>query len=274
MNRLLLVCTAFAFSASAASAAQVTLDSVGGTWSILDTVGDPVVTGVGTNQINWGREFFEDEGTSGFRFDGSADSGPFETGELFEVGLFTHLNKVIFEGEMVSLARLNLSVTATFDDLVTRTFDTFYEFSLLETPNLQEPNCSIGNGLENFVEGTANQAGCSDHVQIVRNDSVNTEFTFGTMTYTFDLFGFAEGTEYFTVERQDNSTPLLARFLVENNVDVPDIYDDDKGPRPPSPPDGPPNDPPVDVPVIPLPAAFWMLLAGVMGLAGLKRRQA
>ena len=46
---------------------------------------------------------------------GDEDTGPFAIDERFRVGTFTHLNKVIHQGEMVRKARLNLDVTAVFD---------------------------------------------------------------------------------------------------------------------------------------------------------------
>jgi hypothetical protein len=244
--RAALLAIGLSVAAGASSASQVTLDTVSGTWDVLSTTGSPVITGEGTNQINWGREWYAGEGTSGFRFVGDEDTGPFAIDERFRVGTFTHLNKVIHQGEMVRKARLNLDVTAVFDG-VSRLFSTSYDFWLWETPNLQSPTCLQGNMQANYQGANIN--GCADNVKLLRNDSLTEIFSFGGKTYTFVLEGFAWGTDWWTTERRNNTTPLYARFVVVDDL----------------------TEPPPPPPVIPLPAPILGLLTGLAALAGFRR---
>jgi hypothetical protein len=235
--------------AGAASAAQITIQSVSGTWDAISVVdnlgGNANLTGEGTNTIRWGRSYPGYSGRSGFSFVGTSNVGPFDVDTLFKVGDFTHMNRVIYMGQHVDVAQLNLTVTASFDGML-RTFNTSYRFSLWETPNLANP---CGNGQQNFVPGTVNENGCADRVRLLKNDSLTDVFEHNGLTYQFDLFGFLGGRTYWTIENLNNTTALFARFLVSGN---------------------PPPPPPTPT-VIPLPAAGWLLLGALGGVAGLRR---
>jgi hypothetical protein len=71
------------------------------------------------------------------------------------------------------------------------------------------------------------------------SDTVN----IGGLEYVFNISGFTSGISFSTVEGQANTTDLIGEFIVN----------------------------PVNV--IPLPAAAWMLLAGIGGLAAVGRRK-
>lgn len=244
MIRTAALMCAFALCGSAASAAGIFVKSVVGVWDV-ETVkaerGDPNarVEGEFTDTITWGESFTGTGGKSGFGFTGTAAGQTFAANTSFDVGVFTHFNRVIYKTEHVETARLNLTVEAEFDGMV-KTFTTSYLFSLWETPNDDDP---CANGAANGIADTVNQNGCADRVQILENDSLSDEFTHNGRKYEFDLFGFEGGKEFWTIESLANTTFLKAQFRTSDILTP-----------------------------IPLPAGAWMLLAGVGALAAVRRR--
>ena len=186
---------------------------------------------------------------------GAIPTPSFNRNEIFNVGRFTHFNRVIYEGQHVSVARLNMQVTAMFDGVV-KTFNTSYRFSLLETPNFAQPcannepnNLNASGGFQGGGS-MVNINGCADRVTLLTNDAITTSFTLDNgLTYEFELFGFETGLDYWTIEDKDNHSWLKARFNVNGF------------PPPPPPPLSP----------IPLPAGVWLLLGGLAGLGALRR---
>jgi hypothetical protein len=242
--------------AGAAQASQIEILSIKSGWdveSIVDTRDrGALLTGEGSNEIRWGESFPGHSGKSGFRFKETSVGTTQAANKLFDVGVFTHMNRVIYQGEHLDRAWLNMSITARFDDDIVRTFDTSYLFSLWETPNYQNPKCANGEGnaLDKFGNrkgggGAINVNGCADRVRLLKNDSMMDKFTHDGLTYTFELFGFESGKEFWTIEDLDNDTWLKARFNVTG-------------------PGG-------STPVIPLPAGAWLLI-GALGTLGLVRR--
>lgn len=242
----------------AAQASQIEILSIQSGWqveSVVDTrTPGARLTGNGTNTIRWGENFPNHRGRSGFNFRETSVGSMQDENELFDVGVFTHMNRVIYQGEHVDTARLNMTVTARFDDNVERTFMTSYLFSLLETPNYQNPTCANGegNGLSSFGRpqgggSSLNRNGCADRVQLLQNDSMTDKFTENGLTYSFELFGFEGGAEFWTVENLNNSTWLKARFNVTGQRPLPPV----------SP--------------VPLPAGAWFLISALGGLGLLRR---
>ena len=244
--------------AGAASASQITITSIKSHWEVVsveDTYNrnrNANLTGDGTNEIRWGESFRGKQPRSGFRFDQTAAGMRHDANKLFDVGVFTHMNRVIFQGEHVDRARLSMEVRASFDG-VERTFMTSYMFSLLETPNYQNPKCANGepnslNGIGRRQQGgsTVNQNGCADRVELLKNDSLTDKFKHNGLTYEFELFGFDSGAEFWTTEDVNNTSWLKASFNVTGQ-------------------------PPVSP--IPLPAGAWLLI-GALGGLGLMRRLA
>lgn len=234
---------------SPANAAQIEILSVSGDWDVLSVVGPANVTGEGTEEIRWGEAFPGYDGTrSGFRFDAAEDSGPFDINTTFDVGIFTHMNNVIYQNAYLDVARLDVTIEAAFDGIV-RQFSTFFDISLWETPNLANP---CANGKENFVAGTVNRNGCADRARLLNNNSLTDVFTVGSLTYTFELLGFVDwGRDFWTVEQRDNEAVIQARFTV--------IEDREEPPTPP---------------VVPLPAGLWALLTALGGFGLLRRLSA
>jgi hypothetical protein len=234
--------------AGMAQASQVTILSINSYWEV-DTlpVGNANVTGNLSNEIYWGRNFTSANGPrSGFKFEqtvvGDGFQSTHDANKTFDVGVFTHMNRVIFQNEHLNTARLTMTVTASFDGMV-REFTTSYRFSLWETPNLDEP---CANGATNRIG--VNQSGCADRVELLKNDALVESFTDENgLTYQFELLGFDSGAEFWTIEDKNNTSWLKARFNVTG---------------------GPTVSP------VPLPAGAWLLLGGLGGLALLRRRKA
>jgi hypothetical protein len=242
--------------AGTVQAAQIKILSIDSSWDVKSIVdlrgGNGNLTGNGTNEIRWGQSFPGHQGRSGFRFNETAEGTSHDANTLFNVGVFTHMNRVIYQDQYMERAQLNMQVRASFDG-VERTFVTSYMFSLWETPNFANP-CANGekNNLNSHGKPTGggsflNQSGCADRVQLLKNDSLTDQFTHNGLTYSFELFGFDSGAEFWTIEDLDNDTWLKARFNVTGL---------------------PPLTP------VPLPAGVWLLMGGLGGLALFKRRRA
>lgn len=221
-------------------AAEIRLQSVTGAWFVESLVGTPPVSGEGAAELRWGTAHLSYNGDrSGIRFDATSLDGPYGPDVAFGIGTFTHMNNVITKGEYPGVVRLDLSISARFDDVL-RTFTSSFRFSIWETLNL---GSTCANGQANLVRGSVNENGCADRVQLLSNGGLSEEFKVGGKTYTFDLLGFADwGEDFWTVEQQDNTAHVQARFSV------------------------------VEPSVVPLPAGAWLLLTGMVAL-GLARRR-
>jgi 3-isopropylmalate/(R)-2-methylmalate dehydratase small subunit len=188
--------------AGTVQAAQIKILSIDSSWDVKSIVdlrgGNGNLTGNGTNEIRWGQSFPGHQGRSGFRFNETAEGTSHDANTLFNVGVFTHMNRVIYQDQYMERAQLNMQVRASFDG-VERTFVTSYMFSLWETPNFANP-CANGekNNLNSHGKPTGggsflNQSGCADRVQLLKNDSLTDQFTHNGLTYSFELFGFDSG---------------------------------------------------------------------------------
>lgn len=233
---------AIAFVGSA-SAAIVTLDSVAGQWSAASPASR--VSGVGTNTIRWGTPNTTSGNgqKSGYRFTSAVPpSQELTEGATSALGTFTHLNYIIDVGTSITAATLSLTFGLTIDG-VSQTITNSYNFSHLETPNADNP---CANGAAN--KSGVNVNGCADRVQATLNDAVAETFTINGTEYTIDITGFDIPDQngiptFWTVENRSNSAQLYAGLTQFTPAPVP------------------------------LPAAGWMLVAGLGGLAAARRRK-
>lgn len=233
----------FAIAATgSASAAIITLDSVVGEWTSATPASR--VTGLGTNTIRWGTPHENGNGRkSGYRFDSAVP--PVQ--ELTEdtdsaLGTFTHENFIINQNTSITSATLNLTFGLTVDG-VAQTITNSYNFTHWETINSANP-CADGGRVGSGV----NVNGCADRVQATLNNAVAETFTVNGTEYTIDITGFNIPDQngiptFWTTENRSNSAQLFAGLT-------------EFTPAP-----------------VPLPAAGWMLMAGLGGLVVSRRRK-
>lgn len=248
---------ALVLSATAASAVtiqDVTIQSVSGEWT--DTTPGNVfgLTGEGTEELRWGlpSTLVKTGLKSGYRFDGAIPPETEEAADTpFALGTFTHFNNRIMavgNGMASTISSVDLAVEISLMiGAVNYMFTQVFTFLHDETPN-SASTCAYGGTPGNGVNGSY---GCNDRVTAALNESASDELVVDGLKYTFEFSGFQynDGVfDYFdTVEEETNKATLLGLYRVEKVGE--------------------------QISPVPLPAAGWLLLAGVGGLAALKRRQ-
>ena len=184
---------------------------------------------------------------SGYVFDGIAPDDNFSsTKSSFVFGEFTHFNGEVWSNS-ATLASVDFWIdikgrVVNGDESETFSLSTKFRLFHNETINPAVP-CAAG--------GTQP---CGDSVSIGGKIAETDSFIVGNVEYSFVLEGFVESidgpfvTSFFTDEFEKSSAVLRARI--------------DSTELPPPPP-----------PVIPLPAAGWLLIAGIGGLAAIARKK-
>lgn len=236
---------------TAGMAAVVTINSVSGEWT--STSPTPVY---GFNEsssgsyaeINWGSAVTPGY-QSGYSFEGLIPP-PVEvntaTNAQYDLGVFTHNNyslwaKVPWGAASINSANLNVNFDISIDGS-NYALSQVYSFAHHETPN--QGSCYYGGSAGSGINGTS---GCNDQVTAVLNEGLSETVIIDGMEYTFDISGFRHGDEVFsffhTQEGRANEAILVGELVV------------------------------TEVPSVPLPAAGWLLLAGVGGMATMSRRK-
>lgn len=236
INTLLSAVAVSALLATGASAASLTINSVSGVWTNL--VPNSGISGGGTDTIAWGTPA-TNAGQSSYEFDGAAPP-PFVANESvsFGLGTFTHNNNPI-TGTTLSGADLAVTVNvAGYGDILST-----YSFTHVETPN-GGSSCPDGGANGSGV----NANGCADLVTATINLGATDTFQIGGVDYVFNVAGFSVGGSpfdlFWTTEQASNSAELLGSFVTKDSVSP-----------------------------VPLPAAGWMLIAGMGGLFATRRRK-
>lgn len=220
-------------SAGAANAVTFTVDTTAGTWENTVLTNGGNAGGESTNEIRWGRPA-TDAGQSGYDYTAAAATSS-QTDELFILGTFNHLNFPVFSPSLVS-ADLAISLSGNADG-VGFSFNSTFSFDHFETPNEANPCAAGGVPL------------CPDLVTLLNPQDTSQVVTVDGTDYTLEIAGFVtDATDFtsfldsfLTLENQENEAFLVARF----------------------------SEPLVSE--VPLPAAGWMLLAGLGGMAAMRR---
>ncbi|MCX7889760.1 MAG: VPLPA-CTERM sorting domain-containing protein [Rhodobacteraceae bacterium] len=253
LGKSVLAAAFVALSSLPSLAATVSVTGVTGSWFSPTPPDVEGLTGLGTSTMAWGTPASANGAKSAYGFTGNA-VGAVETDIAFDLGVFTHFNNPILTTpagrSSITSAQLTVSINLDLGDgSGAKQITTVFDFLHWETRNRPVSGNICANG-GRYGQGI-NDRGCADRVTLVRNDSLSTEFEINGVTYELDITGFLfQGdllSEFWTRERATNSAVLRGILRAV-----------DTGEPPPAP--------------IPLPAAGWLLLAGV-GALGLTRRR-
>ncbi|AXI48380.1 hypothetical protein C1J03_21730 [Sulfitobacter sp. SK012] len=166
----------------------------------------------------------------------NAASGGSNLSSPFDLGEFVHNNFVINlnNGSLLS-ADLAISIAGSVNGTAF-SIDPTFSFTHIETPNNANP-CAQGGS-----------APCADLVTLVNAQDLSQVFDVDGQDFTLTVLGFDTGSgpfsSFLTSENQSNSATLSASFSLAE-----------------------------EVPPVPLPAAGWMLMAGIGGIAATRRRK-
>lgn len=178
----------------------VDITNISGNWT--STTNGHNVTGVNTNQINWGGSSQTTSQKSGYRFEASPNLFNIDPNTPFVLGTFTHINKVI-PSQKDAITKAILSVTLSIPNVI-QNLSLSYIFNHNETPNIAG-SCPSGSG-----------SACDDIVTAVSNPVVTQNFTIDGVLYTLTIKGFQVGnqtfTNFLTQENKNNSAFLIAEL--------------------------------------------------------------
>ena len=236
-------------SAGTAAAAVVTFNSVSGAWidsTPSDVYGLNVETTSDYSRISWGDP---DNGVdqSSFQMDWTIPPSvdvDTDTGGQFELGVFTHSNHWLLPSPPGSPAITSAELQVDVEILIGATshfISQVFEFAFDETPNEPVGSCAYGGTSGSGV----NVSGCADYVSFLTTAEATRSAIVDGIEYTIDIYGFMVGDQlasFFLTEELRANEALLVGQLVAYRV-----------------------------PEVPLPAAGWLLVAGIGGLGALSR---
>lgn len=244
-----------AFSGFQSEAATVNVSSVGSSWTDVAALAPATVSGTGSSFLTWGSPAGKKTGKSGYSFAETGTmlraSASYDVEQPFVLGTFTHHNNPIRSGTSITKATLDLAIDLMVDGTALAVKSTF-DFIHWETDNAGTRGICANNGRN---KRGVNVKGCADQVKIENILDRTDEFQIGDAMYIMTITGFlVDGmfaTEFWTRENAKNPAQLVG--MIKKVRDL--------APPPPPPP------------AVPLPASGWLVLAGLGGLAGLKRRR-
>jgi hypothetical protein len=250
---------AFALSASAATASVITISAIDGKWAGDTIVADKVNpdgsattnpwgrgsysphSGADTNRVEWGWEW--EAGPSAYVFEATTPpitvDDPLGGSEVRILGSFTHENRpIIVGGPVLRSADLQLRIQGTINGEA---------FDFTPTFSFEHDETANDGGDDGICEvGTTP---CSDVVTVSGSANSDSVIEAGGYSYRMYLDGFVDTLggvptdEFITAENADNTSLVQWRIV---------------------------RDP---LTAVPLPAAAWMLLAGIGGLGLAARRK-
>lgn len=183
------------------SQAAVSVQGVSGKWS--NVTGGANVQGSGSNQIYWGAQSQTKNQKSSYKFDAPAPTiFPVTIGQSFNLGTFTHFNKVIPTTAGITGATLNVKISFNINGTLLQNLPFTFNFQHTETPNLPG-KCPPGSA-----------SVCDDIVTFTNNHSKSNIFTINGQQYTIDISGFMVNGQlvqkFFTQENKTNVAQLQA----------------------------------------------------------------
>jgi hypothetical protein len=221
-------------SVSVASAGTVTINSITGVWQNSDPVAG--ISGLGTSQISWGVPDTT-AGQSSYKFAAASTPITPTEGDDFGLGEFTHFNNPIFAPFLESVDLL-VTIGFSIDGFTQTPVESLFSFMHDETTNENRlRDCKYPGSVTR----------CDDLVTATLNLGSTDSFLIDGTEYVFTVSGFkVNGTtfsSFLTQEKNTNTATLQARYVTKESLEV-----------------------------IPLPAAGWLLLGGLAGLAAMRRR--
>ena len=219
-----------AWCALPASAALITINGITPAWVspqpttgiTINNLGDPITARWGTPATELGQSGYDfNDAVTPVTVDTNANSG------RFLLGVFTHLNKPIFEPFLTSIG---LSITVDILGGAPGTFTEVFTLNHNETPN----NCGCVPGDNDIVTFSAGLT--------------NSSFMLGGQSYVLSLLGFSNNggatllPSFSSMETGTNSTELWAQIVARPTV-------------------------------VPEPATLFLMGAGLLSLAMVRRRK-
>ena len=180
--------------------------SVAGVWTAVDG-GSYTVSGVGTNEVRWGRGVAPNYTKSGLKFDGAGTQG-FDEGDIFLLGTLTHMNWPV---KTPTASGATLQITLAFNSPGVSPDPSFsFDFEIEETTNTDK--------LRDCPAFQQTSTPCDDRITFPSSFGTET-FQIGDKSYTLEIIGFVNsfpgGTpvdSFITEEKKDNSAYLVGKL--------------------------------------------------------------